>query len=161
MDAPELTLQGAYEAWAGELVRFATVLVGPSDAADVVADAFAALLRDDVAWATIERPRSYLFGVVANQARMRHRSLGRRRRREAYVDATTTRQPTGSPSDEVAATEALGLLAVLSPQQRAVTYLAYWEDWSIDEIASHLGVSDGTVRRQLARARAALREELS
>ncbi len=161
MDAPELTLQGAYEAWADDLVRFATVLVGPSDAADVVADAFASLLRDGDRWSTIERPRPYLFGVVANQARMRHRAVGRRRRREAYVDAVTVRPPAGSPADEVAAADALRLLAGLSPQQRAVTYLAYWEDWPIDEIAGRLGVSDGTVRRQLARARAALREELS
>ena len=65
-----------------------------------------------------------------------------------------------APGEPVVA-DAHRLLDGLSEQQRAVVYLAYWEDWTAADIAAHLGVSDGTVRRQLARARAKLREELS
>ena len=49
----------------------------------------------------------------------------------------------------------------LSVQQRAVTYLTYWHDLSVAQVAEILGVRDGTVRRQLARARARLRGALS
>jgi RNA polymerase sigma-70 factor, ECF subfamily len=152
----EVGLQEAYEKWSDELVRFATVLVGADDAADVVADAFVQLLDDDV-WQRVEQPRAYLFGVVANRARMQHRSSFRRRRRD---DSASRRPnpPLRQPGDELFSTE---VLSDLSCQQRTFVYLAYWEDWTATEIANHVGVSDGTVRRQLARARTKLREELA
>jgi RNA polymerase sigma-70 factor, ECF subfamily len=49
----------------------------------------------------------------------------------------------------------------LSVQQRAVTYLTYWHDLSPREIARLLSISEGTVKRQLARARSTLREVLA
>ena len=58
------------------------------------------------------------------------------------------------------ADEVLASLAALSPQQRAVVHLTYWEDLTPHAVAARLGVSDGTVRRQLARARKRLREVL-
>ena len=51
-------------------------------------------------------------------------------------------------------------LANLSPQQRAVVYLTYWEDLTPAQIAELLEVSEGTVRKQLARAREQLRRIL-
>ncbi len=155
-DVTEVGLQEAYEKWSDELVRFATVLIGPDEAADVVADAFVQLLGD-ASWHRVERPRAYLFGVVANRARMRRRSAVRRHRR----DDSAFRRPTApprQPGDDLSSTE---VLASLSNQQRAFVYLAYWEDWTATEIADRVGVSDGTVRRQLARARTKLREELA
>ena len=154
----QLSLREAYEKWADELVRFATVLVGPGDAADVVADAFVGLLDDERSWGDVDRPRSYLFGVVANRSKMRHRAVGRRRRREERYERIAA--PVGGSGEPIVA-DAHRLLDGLSPQQRAVVYLAYWEDWTAADIAGQLGVSDGTVRQQLARARAKLREELS
>lgn len=47
-----------------------------------------------------------------------------------------------------------------SQQQRSAVFLTYWLGLSPSEIADELGVSDGTIRKQLARARARLREEL-
>lgn len=149
-------LEEAYEKWSDDLVRFATVLVGANDAADVVADAFVQLLDDGV-WQHVERPRAYLFGVVANRARMQHRSAFRRRRR----DDAASRHPNAPPrptGEDLLSTE---VLAGLSRQQRTFVYLAYWEDWTVTEIAECVGVSEGTVRRQLARARTKLREELA
>ncbi|MEZ5410241.1 MAG: sigma-70 family RNA polymerase sigma factor [Acidimicrobiales bacterium] len=58
-------------------------------------------------------------------------------------------------SPEVAAT-----VAALSPQQRAVIFLTYWEDLDVRAVADLLDVSEGTVRRHLARARSKLREVL-
>ncbi len=48
----------------------------------------------------------------------------------------------------------------LSVRQRAVVYLTYWEDMTDQMAADHLGISAGSVRRHLARARDHLRKVL-
>ena len=48
----------------------------------------------------------------------------------------------------------------LSVQQRAVILLTYWMDLDPKSTAERLGISEGAVRRHLARARARLREVL-
>jgi RNA polymerase sigma factor (sigma-70 family) len=48
----------------------------------------------------------------------------------------------------------------LSERQRAVVYLTYWDDLDPPRIAELLGISDGAVRRHLARARHHLRKTL-
>jgi RNA polymerase sigma factor (sigma-70 family) len=52
-------------------------------------------------------------------------------------------------------------LSSLSIQQRAVIVCAYWLDLDPARTAELLGVSEGSVRKQLARARAHLKEELA
>ena len=155
----EVSVEEAYGQYADDLVRYATVLVSASVAADVVADTFADLVRrPDGAWSGVRDVRKFLFGAVANRARMHHRQNARRRQREQQLVAAHP-----SHLEEVA--EPLdGLVEAfegLSVQQRAVTYLTYWHDLSVSEVAETLGVGDGTVRRQLARARSRLRGALS
>lgn len=53
---------------------------------------------------------------------------------------------------------ARAVLSVLSDQQAAVVFLTYWSDLRPVEVADVLGVREGTVRKQLARARKRLRE---
>ena len=62
------------------------------------------------------------------------------------------------PTDSVA--EFLGLLADLSPQQRACVALRYVGEYTSSEIGETLGTSAGTVRVQLHRAHAALRHTI-
>ena len=57
------------------------------------------------------------------------------------------------------AIDELGVFQTLSRRERAVIYLAYWEDMAVGDIADTLGIGDGAVRRYLARARKKLREE--
>jgi RNA polymerase sigma factor (sigma-70 family) len=47
----------------------------------------------------------------------------------------------------------------LPPRQRAVVVLRYWEDLTDTQIGATLGCSPGTVRSQLSRALAKLRED--
>jgi RNA polymerase sigma-70 factor (ECF subfamily) len=156
----EISIEDAYAAWADDLVRYAAVLVAPRDAADVVADAFANLLDNETTWNRAVDPRRFLFGVVANTARSHHRTAARRSQRASKVVALRP-VPDRDEHEVVAPQEhVIGALGDLSPQQRAVIYLAYWEDLSVADISETLGVSDGTVRRQLARARERLRKVL-
>jgi len=48
----------------------------------------------------------------------------------------------------------------LSVQQRAAVVLTYWEDLSAADVAKRLRISEGSVKRHLARARSRLRETL-
>ena len=152
---PTTTMAQAYAGHAVELTRFATGLVGPSDAADVVSDALARLMASPV-WAEARNHRAVLYRAVLWEARMHHRSRGRRLAREHRAAGRAEEAyEMADISPEVAAT-----VAALSPQQRAVIFLTYWEDLDVRAVAELLDVSEGTVRRQLARARKRLREVL-
>ena len=156
----EVPIEDAYRRYADDLVRYATVLVSASASADVVADTFADLLRrPDGAWSEARDVRKFLFGAVANRARMHHRKNTRRRQREQHLVAVRP-----SDVDDVVVEPVDGLVEAfegLSVQQRSVTYLTYWHDLPVSDVAEILGVGDGTVRRQLARARSRLRGALS
>lgn len=148
---PTTRLADTYRRYSTDLVRFAAVLVGPDDAADVVSSAMIRVLgRLD----SIREPRAYLFQAVANEARNLKRGEVRRRQREAGM----------SPPDVVHISEPYpevrAAIEGLSVRQRAVVYLTYWEDLTVQSIAEHLGIGSGSVRRHLARARKNLRRAL-
>lgn len=142
-----------YQRHAGELIRYATVLVGPHEAVDVMTDGVLAAFASP-GWRQVQHPRAYLYRAVLNRAMSVKRSEARRERREAAV-ARPDRV-----SDPDVSIDAHRALAHLSAQQRAVVYLTYWEDLPPDRIADLLGVGEGTVRKQLARARESLRRIL-
>jgi len=139
-----------YRKYSDDLVKFATGLVGPADAGDVVADAVARVLAS-AKWPEVRDRRAYLFGSVLNEARMHHRSTMRRRAREARV---AQREGLSDPEVRPEVLEAVGGLSL---RQRAVVVLTYWQDLHERETAELLGISVGTVRRHLARAHERLR----
>lgn len=138
---------------ATELTRYASLLVGPHDAPDIVANAFMRASRhiDD---GTVDQPRAYLFRAVTNEAHDQRRRQANRWRRDLLAVATAN---VGGPETQVDVRRAV---AALSVRQRAVVYLAYWEDMSERSIAETLDLSLGSVRRHLIRARAHLRKAL-
>jgi RNA polymerase sigma-70 factor (ECF subfamily) len=142
----------AYEKHATDLVTYATALVGPADAEDVVAEAMLVVFTK-VSWANVREPRGYLFRCVLNRARMteRRRALGLRKESSVPIRS----------ADEAEDPVDLGLLAALSVRERSVIYLTYWVDLAPAAVAELLDLSEGAVKRYLARARAKLREELS
>jgi len=147
--------EALYEAEAPRLVALAAALAGPSDADDVVS---AAVLRSFTTptWRQVENPSAYLTRAVVNEVRAGHRSALRRSAREARY----LRQdgPAGAAAE--ADPELLAALARLPLQQRAVTFLTYWGDLAPAAVAAELGLSEGSVRKYLARARSTLRKEL-
>lgn len=143
-----------YEEHGQDLVRFATGLVGPDDAPDVVSEAVLSLFGSSV-WREARDRRALLYRAVLLRSRSWHRSNGRRRAREERYGAPTTWDlPEVDP-------QVWSAVMSLSVQQRAVVFLSYWADLPPDRIAELLGVTEGSVRKQLARARKALRRVLS
>jgi RNA polymerase sigma factor (sigma-70 family) len=142
-----------YASCAGDLVRFATTLVGPADAADVVSQTMVRVLTSRQ-WPHVENRRAYLFRSILNEARMHHRATLRRHAREARS------APPESVDDDQRDLEVLERVAQLSLRQRAVVYLVYWDDLDHRSVATTLGISEGSVRRHLARAHGRLKEML-
>ena len=144
-----------YRQLAPELMRFATALVGRSDAHDVFSGAVVKALATP-AWPTVANRRAYLYRAVFNEAQRWLRRSGERPRREARAAAAgPDRWELPAFHDDVRRA-----VAGLSVRQRAVVVLTYWADLDPRTVADRLGISEGSVRRHLARARANLREAL-
>jgi RNA polymerase sigma factor (sigma-70 family) len=142
-----------YRKHAQELTAFATGLVGPSHAADVVSEAMLKCLYSRQ-WSRVKHKRAYLYRCVYNEAALFHRSARRRKSREEQAAQADSVGPPDLPS------EVLTAIAKLSVRQRAAIVLTYWNDLDPGAIASLLDISEGSVRRHLARGRARLKEVL-
>ena len=154
MDMTALTRAEAYEKYSDELVRFATGLVGPTDGPDLVASAMVNVLGME-SWESVENPRAYLYRTVLNEAKRNHRKTMRRRATE--IRAASHLGASNLPDIHP---EVLEAVATLSFRQRAVVFLAYWEDLRPAEIARRLHIGESTVHRHLSRAEARLRRLL-
>jgi len=144
----------AVSRWPG-LVRLAFGLTGDRWAAEDLAQA--TLARAYVAWRRVSQaddPDAYLRRILVNASNRRFR---RRRVTEQPGDPpeTAVEDPAELVSDRAVL---LAALRQLPPRQRAVVVLRYWEDLTDAQIAATLGCSPGTVRSQLSRALAKLRE---
>jgi len=137
-----------------KLIQFATALVGPADAHDVTVTAFLRSTKR-LDWGLIERFDRYLLRAVRNEAK----NLERQRRRQWQRDIAAVR-PTSS-DDQHRDIDLLAAIAELSLQQRSVVFFAYWEDMTEAQIADTLGLSRGTVHRNLQRARTTLRKAIT
>jgi RNA polymerase sigma factor (sigma-70 family) len=153
---PELRVTWAdvYERHASELSRLAAFLVGRDQAHDLVADAVARAVMSP-GWQEVRQPGAYLVRSIVNEAHRFRRTTTRRHGREerAMRLSAPLVGVSNDPDPQLRAA-----LDELSPQQRAVVFLAYWADMTIPQIARWLEISEGSVRQHLARAKARLRE---
>lgn len=143
-----------YRRYAKELTQYATTLVGPFDAADVVTDACLRAFATKK-WPEVENRRAYLYRTVLSVAHDHHRSTLSRRLRELKTAERDSVMPVEIDLDVLRAVERL------SVQQRAAVYLTYWADLSTAEVASTMGITTGAVKKHLARARKRLGEWLA
>jgi RNA polymerase sigma-70 factor (ECF subfamily) len=149
-----MTNEQAYREYSAELTRYATGLVGPFDAADVVTDACLKAFASKN-WPEVVNRRAYLYRTVLSVATDHHRSTLSRRLREikaAGPEAFTQREID---------VDVLRAVDRLSMQQRSVVLLTYWSDLPVEVVADRMGISTGSVKRHLARARKRLQEWLS
>ncbi len=137
-----------YNKYRDELVRYATALVGPDEAEDVLSTVLVKVLRRR-SLESLDNPEAYLFRAVLNQSR----SVWRRRQRPQLVrDHCVEYAPDPLP-------EVVEALRCLPPRQRAATYLVYFVDLSVSVTAELMGCTEGTVKRHLHDARRRLAKD--
>ena len=138
------------------LLRFAYFLTGSQTAAeDLVHDTFVKLYRADRHIEALGF-RAYARRTMVNLHRSRFRRItAERRALAASGEPEAAVAGPGEPTDHV-----WRAILALPRGQRAVIALRYYEDLSEQEIADALGVSNGTVKKQMHRAMTALRATL-
>lgn len=145
-----LTDAEVYQKHKDELMRFATALVGPNDAGDMLSNVVTRILGAGRSLTDFREPRPYLMRAVLNESRSLHRA---RRTPPTVAEAPT------DPTDRVRP-DVLAAVLELPVRQRAVTYLVYWAGMTSEEVGSLLGARPATVRRYLYLARQKLKEAL-
>ena len=149
-------------------LRTATVVGGDAGEAEDAAQeafvkAYAALgrFRPDAPF------RPWLLRIVANEARNRRRSAGRRQ--GLVLRAAEDRRPglDAAPSPEAAVLDQerraalVGAVNALRDEDREVIGARYFLELSEAEMAEMLGIPRGTVKSRLSRAMGRLRDELA
>jgi RNA polymerase sigma factor (sigma-70 family) len=128
-----------------ELLRYATALVGPNQAEDVVSTVVLRAIGKR-SLADMENPRAYLLKGVLNESR----GTWRQRRSEQLPEMAVS----DPPIELIDVVEAVWRLPI---RQRSAVFLFYWEALAVREIAEVMGVGPGTVKRYLHLARKRLK----
>jgi RNA polymerase sigma-70 factor (ECF subfamily) len=153
------------ETYQGIAFRTAYLLTGnAADAEEAAQDAFLKAFRALGRFRPGAPFRPWLLRIVANEARNRRRSAGRRM--ALALRAADEQRPSGdaapSPEATVLAREErealLRAVDALPEQQRAVIGCRFFLDLSEEETAAVLGVRRGTVKSRTSRALGKLRE---
>jgi RNA polymerase sigma factor (sigma-70 family) len=141
------------------LVRLARLFVDDRDAAeDIVQEAFLRLARHAARIEVVERAPAYLRSIVLNLARDHNRrglvSIRHHATTGRDVDVGEDAADQLVRSEEHA--QVLDAVRRLPARQRDCVTLRYFEESSIDQIASTLGLSVNSVKTHLQRAMATL-----
>ncbi|MDQ6879301.1 MAG: RNA polymerase sigma factor [Candidatus Dormibacteraeota bacterium] len=146
--------------------RTAYVITGSAaEAEDAAQDGFVKAYRALATFRPGAEPRPWLLRIVANEARNRVRSSGRRHQLELRL-AEGFRPGGAAPSPEAAAVAAedrerlLGMVNGLSDDDRLVIVSRYLLELSGEETAAALGIAEGTVKSRLSRALGRLRDRM-
>jgi RNA polymerase sigma factor (sigma-70 family) len=133
------------------MTRLAYLLTGSAGQADeAVQESFARVYER---WNTIESPAAFLRTCVVNRCRSwhRHRAVAERKVHLVTNDVEYDDRP-----DELA-----DALAKLPHRRRAAVVLRFYEQLTITEIGTTLGISDGAVKSSIHRALDQLKGMLS
>ncbi len=147
---------------ADHLFRQAWLLTGSRHAAEDLVQT--ALTKAYAAWSRVRRaddPVAYVHGVLlkAFLSDRRRRSSGELPVADPMTDDA---HGLGDPADaQVERLALLGALAGLSPTDRAVVVLRYWDDRSVADTAQLLGLSEAAVKNRSLRALRLLAAHLS
>jgi RNA polymerase sigma-70 factor (ECF subfamily) len=145
-------VQELVDVYGDRLLRSAFVLCGnETDAQDLVQDTFLQAIRSAHRFQSRSTVYTWLHAILLNLTRHYHRD----RKRIVYDEALTGREitlpdETPCPLDaETASAAVLEAVHKLSWVHREVIILRYYENMKIREIASHLGISKGTIKSRL------------
>jgi RNA polymerase sigma-70 factor (sigma-E family) len=153
----QIDFAGFVAARSSALFRGAFVLTGNREAAeDLVQETLERAYRKWRAIITKDSPDAYVRRIMVNLANDRWRRF----RRSAEHHNGDDRAVPGDEYRRIDNRDQLArALQCLPMRMRTVVVLRYFHDLSDAEIAADLGISQGTVRSQLARAMAKLRSQ--
>lgn len=155
-----------YDRHAPYIHRYVTRRLGANVAEDVVADTFLDAFRQRGRYRSDQADaRPWLYGIAANIIGKHRRSETRMLRALARTGNDAVAQSYADRVDDRVSADAARrpiaqALAALSPKYRDVLLLIAWADLSYEETGQALGISVGTVRSRLHRARKKVRAAL-
>ncbi|BCJ34388.1 RNA polymerase sigma24 factor [Actinocatenispora thailandica] len=136
------------------LTRLGFALTGDHQLAEDLVQT--ALFRLAQRWGRVDEPQAYARRIMINESTSWHR---RRRLRETSLAAAGDPAAPVEVAESVTRREAfIAALRRLTPKQRAVLALRYYEDLSEVDTAAALGCSVGTVKSRTHQAIRRLRE---
>jgi RNA polymerase sigma factor (sigma-70 family) len=135
----------------------------PDDAAEVLQDSYEKVLSGRARFSAKSTLKTWFFGVIRITAMERRRSVVVRLFRRGTVEPDAPTKVSG-PDSSASATELREVLASalleLSPKQREVLHLVFYDDLSIAEAAEVMAVSLGTARLHYDRGKKSLADKL-
>jgi len=167
IDSREKFLEQMVDAHKSKLRRyFAARLHNVTDIADLAQEVFLRLIRVD-RHERIRNPEAYLF-TIASHVLAQHGLQARERERECVdIADPATDGYLAIETDhaqrvdlERRADEMQRAIRQLPPNPQACFILHYREGWTLDEIATRLGVSRSMVKKHIARAVLHCREQM-
>lgn len=155
--APDIDFESFVAAHQAQLRRYALALTGNGHDADDLLQT--TLVKVYLAWDRMDdrgHPAAYARVTMARS----YVSAWRRWGRSVTPTADPPERPTPDADDAADRDLIWRGLQRLGRRQRAVVVLRYFEDLDLAAIADTLGISTGTVKSQLSRALAHLRDSL-
>ncbi|NUQ61718.1 MAG: RNA polymerase sigma factor [Pirellulales bacterium] len=140
----------------------------PQAVDDVMQELSLAAVRQKAPLADANKVAPWLYRLAVTQSLLYRRKQGRRRKlTDSYAEATrpTEASREDDPLEWLLADERRQLIRTamsrIPNRDAEILLLKYTEDWSYQEIAERLGVSQSAVQARLHRARQRLRSELA
>lgn len=149
-----------YEAFGGRVLRTVERIVGESDAADVMQDAFLHLFDRLPSFRHESQFATWLHRLVVNEALQYLRKRGRRSKKTqplSHENLTRTDRTTLASELSEMLTRAMDRI---EPELRLIFQLKEIDELSYAEIGEIVGIPEGAVGSRLNRARRELRDHL-
>ena len=134
-----------------------------SEAEDVLQTSYLKVLDGRAVFASRSSFKTWLFGVIRRTAAEHRRWRALRRFRPAALAerADPSPDPATAVGHSESAARLIGALRMLTARQRQLLHLVFYQDLTIGEAATVLGISIGTARTHYERGKARLRELLT
>ena len=134
-----------------------SILNNDEDVKDAVQDAVLTAYEKLDTLRDKKKFKPWIMRILANTAY----SMIRRRRPDTDIDILTEELPAPQEGDSEESMALWQAVSGLGESLRTVTVLFYYDDMPIREISRALGITEGTVKARLNRARAKLRIAMS
>lgn len=126
------------------------ILLDPDEAADAVQEIFTLVYRHIRRFDQRSKFSTWLFRVAVNRSIQEAR---KHRFKHKALELTESSAVSEAPELDVADPQIQAAMAQLSPNDRALLVLFYWEELNLNEIAESLGCGVNAAKTRLYRAR--------